>query len=231
MKKLMIVFLSSLPLLAHETPTERQAASDVLRKMRALEQSLNIPQLVKSLTGPDADRDHVVTRAKSLMESEEVALGDELTKDPEIGFQEERSIRKLMQNLQKHGFVTEAGIAGLKTAFIGKYQRKSAPAGNAGPHLGVSLEYAALRGTKGAFHGDQHSTQGPIGMAAAIAVAEYLSRTHTPGSVTVFGSPGEEMMPPEAKTVMYNAHVFDGMDVIVRSHSSSATTRPAAGFG
>jgi amidohydrolase len=231
MKKLVIVFLSSLPLLAQETPTERQAASDVLRKMRALEQSLDIPQLVKTLTGPDAERDRVVARAKSLMESEELALGDEITKDPEIGFQEERSIRKLMQNLQKHGFVTEAGIAGLRTAFIGKYQRKSAPADNPGPHLGVILEYDALRGTKGAFHGDQHSTQGPIGIAAAVAIAEYLDEKKLPGTVTVFGTPGEEMMPPNAKTVMYEAGVFKGIDVLMRSHAVSATNRPAPGFG
>jgi metal-dependent amidase/aminoacylase/carboxypeptidase family protein len=30
---------------------------------------------------------------------------------------------------------------------------------------------------------------------------------------------------------MHQAHVFDGTDVIVRSHSSSATSRPAPGFG
>jgi metal-dependent amidase/aminoacylase/carboxypeptidase family protein len=39
------------------------------------------------------------------------------------------------------------------------------------------------------------------------------------------------MMPPNAKTVMHEAHVFDGADVIVRSHASSATSRPAHGFG
>src|SRR5262249_40334706 len=72
---------------------------------------------------------------------------------------------------------------------------------------------------------------GPIGMAAAIAVAEFLTRTKTPGSVTVFGAPGEEMMPPAAKTVMYDAGVFNGMDVLVRSHATSETSRPAPGFG
>ncbi len=118
------------------------------------------------------------------------------------------------------------GAPGLPTAFVARYNKN-----NGGPNLGVILEYDALRGTKGAFHGDQHSTQGPIGIAAAVAMAEYLTKTHTPGSVVVFGTPGEEMMPPEAKTVMYNAHVFDGMDIIVRSHSSSATSRPAPGFG
>jgi metal-dependent amidase/aminoacylase/carboxypeptidase family protein len=39
------------------------------------------------------------------------------------------------------------------------------------------------------------------------------------------------MMPPNAKTVMFESKVFDGMDVLMRSHSSSATSRPAAGFG
>jgi metal-dependent amidase/aminoacylase/carboxypeptidase family protein len=68
-------------------------------------------------------------------------------------------------------------------------------------------------------------------MAAAIAIAEYLTKTKTPGTVTVFGTPGEEMMPPNAKTVMYNAGVFNGVDVLVRSHATSATTRPAPGFG
>jgi metal-dependent amidase/aminoacylase/carboxypeptidase family protein len=38
-------------------------------------------------------------------------------------------------------------------------------------------------------------------------------------------------MPPNAKTVMHQAHVFDGADIIVRSHSMSTTSRPTAGFG
>src|SRR5204862_6560836 len=99
------------------------------------------------------------------------------------------------------------------------------------PTLGISVEYDALRGTKGPFHGDQHSAQGPVGLAAAIAMSEYLARANAPGSVVVYGAPGEEMMPPNAKTVMHDAHVFDGADVIVRSHASNATSRPAPGFG
>jgi metal-dependent amidase/aminoacylase/carboxypeptidase family protein len=49
--------------------------------------------------------------------------------------------------------------------------------------------------------------------------------------VIVYGTPGEEMMPPNAKTVMHQAHAFDGADIILRSHSSSQTTRPTFGFG
>jgi metal-dependent amidase/aminoacylase/carboxypeptidase family protein len=47
----------------------------------------------------------------------------------------------------------------------------------------------------------------------------------------VYGTPGEEMMPPNAKTVMHEAHAFDGADIIVRSHASSQTSRPLHGFG
>ncbi len=130
MTKLLLVLLTVTPLLAQETPTERQAASDVLRKMDALEKSLDIPDLVTHLTASNAERDQVVARAKQLMDTEMLALGDEITRDPEIGFQEDRAVRKLTQVLQKHGFETEVGIAGLRTAFIGRYRRKNSTAAN-----------------------------------------------------------------------------------------------------
>jgi amidohydrolase len=160
------------------------------------------------------------------MDKELLALGDDITKHPEIGFVETRSVQVLTDYLKQHDFDVTMGVGELKTAFVARYT-KSTP----GPNLGIIVEYDALRGTKGAFHGDQHSTQGPIGIAAAIAVAEFLTRTKTPGTVVVFGAPGEEMMPPNAKTVMFDAGTFKGMDVLVRSHATSATTRPAPGFG
>ncbi len=211
---------------AQDTQTEKEAARDVLKKMDALEKSLDVPALVARLTGPNPARDQVVTRAKQLMDTELLALADDIATHPEIGFEEKRSIGKLTDYLRKHDFSVELGTGGLSTAFVAKFRRN-----NGSPTLGVILEYDALRGTKGAFHGDQHSAQGPVGMAAAIAMAEYLDRTHAPGSVVVYGTPGEEMMPPNAKTVMHEAHAFDGADVIVRSHASSQTSRPAHGFG
>jgi amidohydrolase len=216
---------------AQDTPTERDAAREVLRKMGVLEKTLDIPALTSRVTAPNTERDRVVARAKQLMNTDLLKMGDEITRAPEIGFQEDKSIKVLMDYLNRHGFVTEAGIAGLRTAFIGRYKRTGDFANSPGPNMGVILEYDALRGTKGAFHGDQHSTQGPIGMAVAIAVAEYLERAHLPGNVVVFGTPGEEMMPPVAKTQMYDAGVFKNLDVMVRSHAVSATTRPAPGFG
>lgn len=222
---LMIVLAGS-PAWAQETPTEREAARDVIKKMTDLEASLDLPGLVSRLTGPNAARDAVTARANELMDKELLALGDDITRNPEIGFVEKRSIAKLIDYLKAHDFEVTVGTPGLDTAFVARFK------GNHGaPNLGIIVEYDALRGTERAFHGDQHSTQGPIGLAAAVAMAEYLARTKAPGSVVVFGAPGEEMMPPNAKTEMHKAHVFDGMDILVRSHASSSTNRPAPGFG
>jgi amidohydrolase len=212
--------------LAQDTPTEREAAHDVIRKMGQLETSLDVPALVAKMTAPNADREKTAGRARELMEKELLAMADDITKHPEIGFEETRSVGILTAYLKKHGFEITPGVADLKTAFVARYKGS-----HDHPALGVILEYDALRGTKGPFHGDQHSAQGPVGMAAAIAIAELMERTHAPGSITVFGTPGEEMMPPVAKTQMFDAGVFKGIDVLVRSHSSPSTQRPGAGFG
>jgi amidohydrolase len=223
----LILLISSIrPLIAQETPTEREAAREVLTKMAALERSLDVPALVARVHAPNPERDKVAARVKELMDGGLLAMADDIATHPEIGFVETRSIGKLTDYLRQHEFSIETGTGGLSTAFVAKWRRN-----NGAPNLGIIVEYDALRGTKGAFHGDQHSAQGPVGLAVAVALTEFLTRTRTPGSVTVFGTPGEEMMPPNAKTVMHEAHAFDGMDVIVRSHASSATTRPAHGFG
>jgi len=225
-----LIFLLALVLpvtaLAQDTQTEKEAARDVLKKMAALEQSLDVPGLVAKLTAPNAERDQVTARVKELMDKELLLLGDDIATHPEIGFEEKRSVSKLTDYLRQHNFSVETGSGGLSTAFVAKFRQN-----NGSPTLGIIVEYDALRGTKGPFHGDQHSAQGPVGLAVALAMSEYLVRSKTPGSIVVYGTPGEEMMPPNAKTQMHEAHVFDGADIIVRSHSSSQTSRPAHGFG
>src|SRR5436190_2401711 len=221
-----VAILAATRTAAQETPTERSAAADVIRRMNELARSLALPQLVARLTARDARRDAVIARARELMERELLALADDITRHPEIGFKEERSVQILTDYLKAHDFDVETGVAGLKTAFIARYKK-----GTPGPNLGVIVEYDALRGTSRDFHGDQHSAQGPVGLAAAVAMAEFLTSSKTPGTVTVYGTPAEELASPAAKTVMYTAGVFKGADVLVRSHSSTATQAPGPGFG
>ncbi|MGE5327634.1 MAG: peptidase dimerization domain-containing protein [Deltaproteobacteria bacterium] len=218
--------LVALPSLAQETETERQVAEGITAQIQKLAETLKVEPIVAKLTRPDAERDKVIARVKDLWDTDLMAMSDWITEHPEIGFRETQAVAKLTDYLRAHDFDVTVGVAGLDTAFVAKYKQ-----GTPGPNLGVIVEYDALRGTQGPFHGDQHSAQGPVGLATAIAVAEFLTRTHTPGTVTVYGTPGEEMMPPEAKTVMWDAGIFKGADIIVRSHSTRDTRRSAAGFG
>jgi amidohydrolase len=211
---------------AQETPTEKMAAADVLRRMAELEQGLAVPQLVARLAAANPARDGVAARAKALMDGELLAMSDDISRHPEVGFKEERSVKILTDYLGAHDFDVEMGVAGLSTAFVARFRK-----GTSGPNLGVIVEYDALRGTERDFHGDQHSAQGPVGLAVAVAVSEFLAKSGTPGTVTVYGTPAEEMMPPPSKTVMHEKGVFNGADVLVRSHSSMGTQRAAHGFG
>src|SRR6266849_4403600 len=120
----------------------------------------------------ETDTEKAVAREKELLDKDLLAMADDIATHPEIGFEEKRSIGKLTDYLRQHNFSIESGTANLSTAFVAKFRGN-----NGSPVLGIILEYDALRGTKGAFHGDQHSAQGPVGMAAAIAMAEYLART------------------------------------------------------
>src|SRR5213083_3296712 len=127
---------------AQETPTERTAAADVIRRVNDLERSLALPQLVARLTGRDPRRDAVVLRAKQLMDKELLAMADDITRHPEVGHKEERSVGILTDWLKAHDFDVETGVAGLKTTFVARYKK-----GTPGPNLGVIVEYDALRGT------------------------------------------------------------------------------------
>src|SRR5437588_844470 len=133
---------------AQETPTERTAAADVIRRVNDLERSLALPQLVARLTGKDPRRDAVVARARELMERELLAMADDITRHPEVGHKEERSVKILTDYLKAHDFAVEMGVAGLATAFVARYKN-----GTPGPNLGVILEYDALRGPSRDFHG------------------------------------------------------------------------------
>ena len=178
-----ILALSAEQAVAQETTTEREAAKDVLQQMDALETSLDVPALVAKLQAPNARRDAVAARAKALLDSELLALCA-MTSHASRGRLQGDALRRRSspRRSRAHGFSVEMGAGGFATAFIARFE-----GGSGRPSLGVILEYDALRGTQGAFHGDQHCAQGPIGVAAAVAIAEFLDedicRARSPCSV------------------------------------------------
>jgi amidohydrolase len=218
--------------IAQETPAEIGVARQMLADRSAMERELDVPKLVARVTAPDPVRDRVVARAKELMDTELLAMGDDITRHPELGFHETYAVKILTDYLAKHGFKITMPVAGLDTAFVARYD---SPGNNPSvtvkpPVIGVLLEYDALPSAAGPFHGDQHSTQGPISIAVAVAMAEYLAASHLPGSIVGYGTPAEETM-PVVKTILFKAGVFDGLGLMVRSHSAMTTGRAAPGFG
>ena len=213
---------------AQTTPTERAAAAEILQEIDELQARINPTENARQMAArSDAHRDRILERVEQLWNAEMKALSDYIGLHPEVGWEEFESVDTLTAVLGFYGFTIETGQAGLETAFVGRWD---APAGTDGPTLGIIVEYDALRGTQGPFHGCQHNAQSPVGFAVAIALAEYMQQEAVPGRIRVYGTPAEEVGPP-AKTIMYDAGVFDEADVLIRSHGTNETARGRAGFG
>lgn len=221
-------WLGVLPASAQTTATEREAAQPVISQIEALQDDIGPAELARRLTGAhSATKQKLMARIEELWTTELGTLSDHIGRHPEIGFEEHATVDTLMKVLSARGFEVESGQAGLETAFVGSW---TSPAGADGPTLGIIVEYDALRGTKEPFHGCQHNAQSPVGFAAAIALMEHMTAEQTRGTIKVYGTPAEEMGPP-SKVAMWEAGVFEGADILIRSHGSGETTRNRAGFG
>ncbi len=216
------------PLPAQTTDTERAAAGAITQQIAALQDRLQPGRSAERLVArQDADRDRVLQRAAELWNGGLQALSDWIGHHPEVGWKEQQAVDTLTKVLAQMGFRIERNVASLETAFVGTWD---SPAGTNGPTIGFIGEYNALRGTNGAFHGDQHNAQSPVAMAAAQALAEVMTNRKLPGRIRFYGTPAEEVGPP-AKTIMWKAGVFKGADILLRSHSAMSTARGRAGFG
>ncbi|HEV8196286.1 MAG TPA: peptidase dimerization domain-containing protein [Gemmatimonadales bacterium] len=216
------------PLAAQTTPTERAAAGAVLKSIDSLQTALAPMGLGGRLvSAKDPERDRLLARTGAIWDSDMQGLSDWIGRNPEVGWKEFRAVDTLVKVLRKNGFTVDTGSAGLPTAFVARW---ASPAGTGGPMLGLIAEYDALRGTSGAFHGDQHNAQSPVAIAAAVALQEEMTSRKLPGTIVIYGTPAEEIGPP-AKAIMRDAGIFKGASILVRSHSTSATARSRAGFG
>ena len=141
----------------------------------------------------------------------------------ELSLQEERSAAKYCQVLAREGFTVEKGICGISTAF-------SASFGSGRPVIGILAEYDALSGLSqkagsltreelipgGCGHGCGHNLLGAGALAAALGVKAYLERTACPGTVVLYGCPGEEG--GAAKAFMAREKLWYGLDAALTWH-------------
>lgn len=220
--------VSPSPADAQTTATERAAAADVLTRIEALQERLDPAGMAERLVGDDDPaRTTVMDDAARYWDAEMQDLSDWIAAHPEVGWEEHQAVDTLTRVLRARGWEVEAPVAGLETAFVASWD---SPAGAEGIVLGLIGEYDALRDIDGPFHGDQHNAQSPVAFAAAFSLRDYMERENVPGGIRIYGTPAEEVGPP-AKTIMHDAGVFDEADILVRSHSSTQTSRARAGFG
>ncbi len=152
-------------------------------------------------------------------------ISDEIWGYAELGYVEFKSAKLLADELERHGFEVERGVAGIPTAFVGTW-------GKGKPVVGVMGEYDALPGLSQKAvphkepievgepgHGCGHNIHGTSGLGGAIALRYAMEKTGVKGTVKFFGCPAEEML--SGKVWMVREGVFDGVDAVLSHHPSS----------
>lgn len=148
---------------------------------------------------------------------------DSIWEYAELSLQEEQSAALYCKTLESEGFTVEKGICGIPTAFSASY-------GAGRPIIGILAEYDALSGLSqkggsltreeavpgGCGHGCGHNLLGAGAMAAAIGVKAYLEETKCPGTVVLYGCPGEEG--GAAKAFMARENLWRGLDAALTWH-------------
>ncbi len=140
----------------------------------------------------------------------------------EVGYQEVRSSALLQDELKKAGFKIDAGVAGIPTAFV-------ASAGAGKPVIGILAEFDALPGItqdavatrspvkdKLAGHACGHHLFGAGSVSAAIALADWLKKSGTAGTIRVYGTPAEEG--GSGTVYMVRAGLFADVDTVLHWH-------------
>ena len=143
----------------------------------------------------------------------------------ELGLTETKSSKLLQDELRKHGFKVEAGVAGMPTAFVATW-------GSGKPVIGVMGEFDALPGISNKVvpekvplregapgHGCGHHIHGTSGVAGAIAARYAMEKAKAKGTIKFFGTPAEENF--VGKVFMVRAGLFDGVDAVISHHPDS----------
>ena len=152
---------------------------------------------------------------------------DYLWDHPETAFTEYQSAAWLCSVLREEGFEVEEGLAGIETAFSGKF-------GSGAPVIGILGEFDALSGLsqvagvteqisegKSSGHGCGHNLLGTGALGAVLAVKAWLEQTGHSGTVIYYGCPGEEG--GSGKAFMARDGVFDCLDAALTWHPSDET--------
>ena len=141
----------------------------------------------------------------------------------ELGYQENQSSSRLINELEKEGFAILRGVADIPTAFIAEYS-------NGGPVIGILGEFDALPGlaqtsspfkeiqsnATGAGQACGHHLFGAGSAWAAVVIKEWLIENNISGTIRFYGTPAEEG--GSGKVYMVRAGLFDDVDIVLHWH-------------
>jgi len=145
----------------------------------------------------------------------EVSLN--IHRNPELGFHEYQAVEWLTELLTGYGFYVEKGICDLPTAFRATY-------GSGKPVIAFLAEYDAL---PEAGHACGHNII--CAAAAGAAIGARMALKEAQGSITVLGTPAEELH--GGKIILVNRGAFKEIDVALMVHPGTvdaATTQALA---
>jgi len=154
-----------------------------------------------------------------------IEICDKIWEYAELGLIEYKSSKLLADELERHGFKLERGVADMPTAFIASW-------GEGKPVIGIMGEYDALPGLSQKRvpypeplepgkpgHGCGHNIHGTSGASAAIAVKKAMEKYGLKGTIKFYGCPAEENF--SGKVFMVRDGLFNDVDAVISHHPST----------
>jgi amidohydrolase len=146
-------------------------------------------------------RERLETAREGLIE-----LSHRIHAHPELGFEEEQASAWLCESLADAGFAVDRGICGLPTAF-------RARAGSGPLHVAICAEYDCLPGIG---HACGHNIIAASAVGAALAAAKVADEVGL--TVSVIGTPAEEVGNQSGKILLLERGAFSGMHAAMMVH-------------
>ncbi|HEX5314176.1 MAG TPA: M20 family metallopeptidase [Gammaproteobacteria bacterium] len=134
------------------------------------------------------------------------ALSRRIHSHPELGWQEERAVGWLTDMLADAGFSVEKGVCDLPTAFLAR-------AGSGPLHVGICAEYDSLPEIG---HACGHNLIAAMAVGAAMAAARVADEVGL--TVSIIGTPAEEVGNAGGKILMLERGAFDGVHAAMMAH-------------
>jgi amidohydrolase len=141
-----------------------------------------------------------------------IDLSHRIHANPELGFEERLASTWLCEMLADAGFKVEAGVCDLPTAFIAR-------AGSGPLHVAICAEYDCLPQIG---HACGHNLISAMAAGAGIAAAKIADEVGL--TVSVFGTPAEEVGDGGGKVLMLERGGFEGIHAAMMVHPAPVDT-------